>query len=99
MRVGVHHRALGIDVEAQPRPEPPAAEYDCLVRVKTSITLPADLLDRVDRMDSKRSAFLERAAPVYLARLEQSDRDRRDIAIINRHARRLNRGVQETLNL
>jgi metal-responsive CopG/Arc/MetJ family transcriptional regulator len=67
------------------------------VRVKTSITLPADLLDRVDRVDSNRSAFLERAAVVYLARLEQADRDRRDIAIINRHARRLNREARETL--
>ena len=67
------------------------------MRVKTSITLPADLLDRVDRVDSNRSAFLERAAVVYLARLEQADRDRRDIAIINRHARRLNREARETL--
>ncbi len=67
------------------------------MRVKTSITLPADLLDRVDQVDSNRSAFLERAAVVYLARLEQADRDRRDIAIINRHARRLNREARETL--
>jgi len=67
------------------------------VRVKTSITLPADLLERVDRVDSNRSAFLERAAVVYLARLERADRDRRDIAIINRHARRLNREARETL--
>ena len=67
------------------------------MRVKTSITLPADLLDRVDRVDSNRSAFLERAALVYLARLEQSRRDRRDIAIINRNARRLNRGALETI--
>ena len=74
-----------------------SAEYNYLVRVKTSITLPADLLERVDRIDSNRSAFLERAALVYLARLEQARRDRRDIAIINRHARRLNREAQETL--
>ena len=67
------------------------------MRVKTSITLPADLLARVDRVDSNRSAFLERAARVYLARVEQADRDRRDIAIINRHARRLNREALETL--
>ena len=66
------------------------------MRVKTSITLPADLLARVDRVDSNRSAFLERAARVYLARVEQADRDRRDIAIINRHARRLNREALET---
>jgi metal-responsive CopG/Arc/MetJ family transcriptional regulator len=67
------------------------------VRVKTSITLPADLLDQVDRVDSNRSAFLERTALVYLARLEPADRDRRDIAIINRHARRLNGEARETL--
>jgi metal-responsive CopG/Arc/MetJ family transcriptional regulator len=68
-----------------------------LVRVNTSITLPADFLKRIDRMDSNRSAFLERAALAYLARLEQSSRDRTDIAIIDRHARRLNRQVLETL--
>jgi len=48
-------------------------------------------------VDSNRSAFLERAAVVYLARLERADQDRRDIAIINRHAGRLNRGAKETL--
>jgi hypothetical protein len=80
-----------------PVPEQPLRAYNHGVRVKTSITLPADLLERVDRMDSNRSAFLERAALLYLSRLEQSRRDRRDIAIINRHARRLNRGVQEIL--
>ena len=48
-------------------------------------------------MDSNRSAFLERAALIYLARLEQSRRDRRDIAIINRHARRLNREAKDAL--
>ena len=58
---------------------------------------PAELLERVDRIDSNRSAFLERAALLYLSRLEQSRRDRRDIAIINRNARRLNRGVKDTL--
>ena len=67
------------------------------MRVKTSITLPADLLERVDRVGSNRSAFLERAALVYLARLERSRRDCRDIGTINRHARRLNRGAKETL--
>jgi hypothetical protein len=56
-----------------------------------------ELLERVDGVDSNRSAFLERAPLVYLARLEQSERDHADIAIINHHARRLNRGALETL--
>ena len=41
-----------------------------IVRVKASITFPADLLQRIDRIDSNRSAFLESAALLYLARLD-----------------------------
>jgi metal-responsive CopG/Arc/MetJ family transcriptional regulator len=67
------------------------------VRVKTSITLPSDLLVRLDRLGPNRSAALERAAVSYLARLESEQRDRRDVAIINRNARRLNREARETL--
>lgn len=72
-------------------------EYNCLVRVKTSITLPAELLGRIDRVDKNRSALLERAAVTYLARLERQKRDRRDLEIINRNAERLNREAMDTL--
>jgi hypothetical protein len=71
--------------------------YDYLVKVKTSITLPAELLVRLDRVDKNRSAVLERAALAYLSLLDQQARDRRDIAIIERNAQRLNREVQDTL--
>jgi metal-responsive CopG/Arc/MetJ family transcriptional regulator len=67
------------------------------VRVKTSITLPEDLLNRLDRVDKNRSALLERAAMAYLAHLEREARDRRDIEIIERHAERLNREALDTL--
>jgi len=67
------------------------------VRVRTSITFPADLLARLDRIDKNRSALLERAAFAYLAQLERLDRDRIDVEIINRHAARLNREAQDTL--
>ena len=67
------------------------------MRVKTSITLPSELLVRLDRLGPNRSASLERAALAYLARLEREQRDRSDIAIINRNARRLNREACETL--
>ena len=67
------------------------------MRVKTSITLPPELLVRLDRLGPSRSASLERAALAYLARLEREQRDRSDIAIINRNARRLNREARETL--
>jgi metal-responsive CopG/Arc/MetJ family transcriptional regulator len=67
------------------------------VRVKTSITLPSDLLARIDRAESNRSVFLERAARTYLARLERARLDRRDIEIINAHADELAREAMDVL--
>jgi metal-responsive CopG/Arc/MetJ family transcriptional regulator len=71
--------------------------YIYLVRVKTSITLPSELLAELDRLDKNRSALLERAARAYLAQLRSEERDRRDIEIINRHAGRMNRQAMDTL--
>ncbi len=67
------------------------------MRAKTSITLPKDLLRRIDRVDRNRSALLERAAVAYLAQLERQARDRRDIEIIERNADSLNREALDTL--
>jgi hypothetical protein len=67
------------------------------VRVKASITLPKELLGRLDRVDKNRPALLERAALAYLAQLERQIRDQKDIEIINRHAERLNREAADTL--
>ena len=67
------------------------------MRVRTSITLPRDLLARIPRADSNRSAFLERAARAQLARLEKARRAARDLAIINRHAARLNDEAKDIL--
>ncbi|MGD0013692.1 MAG: ribbon-helix-helix protein, CopG family [Bryobacteraceae bacterium] len=68
------------------------------MRVKTSITLPEELLGRLDRLGKNRSALLERAALAYLVRLEREERDRRDVEIINRNAERLNREAMDTLD-
>jgi len=67
------------------------------VRVKTSITLPKSLLGRIDRFDKNRSALLERAALAYLAQMERQERDRNDLAILDRNADRMNREALETL--
>lgn len=67
------------------------------MRVKTSITLPKELLGKLDRVDKNRSALLERAARAYLLNLERQARDRRDIEIIDRIADRLNREAKDTL--
>jgi len=67
------------------------------VRVKTSITFPAELLARLDRVDKNRSALLERAASAYLDHLDRIERDCKDVEIIKRHAARLNQEAQDTL--
>lgn len=71
--------------------------YDCLVRVKTSITLPKDLLTRLDRLDANRSALIERATREFVDRLERERRAAKDMEIINRHAARLNREAADVL--
>jgi metal-responsive CopG/Arc/MetJ family transcriptional regulator len=68
------------------------------VRVKTSITLPKELLGKLDRVDKNRSALLERAARAYLLNLERQARDRRDIEMISRVVERLNRKAKDTLD-
>ena len=68
------------------------------MRVKTSITLPEELLRRLDHLDKNRSALLERAAVAYLAHLERQARDRKDSEIIDQNAERLNREEMDTLD-
>jgi metal-responsive CopG/Arc/MetJ family transcriptional regulator len=67
------------------------------VRVEISVTLPEDLLSRLDRVDKDRSALLERAALSYLIRRERHARDREDLSIIDRNAERLNNEAMDTL--
>ena len=67
------------------------------MRAKTSITLPRELLTRIDRVDRNRSALLELAAEAYLKQLARKDRDRRDAGIIERNADRLNRVAADVL--
>ena len=67
------------------------------MRVKTSVTLPEELLGEIDRLDSNRSAFLERAARQYLTQAAKTTRDARDAAIIERHSKRLNEEAMDVL--
>ena len=68
------------------------------MRVKISITLPAELIARLDRLDKNRSALLEQAALAYLAQREKQARDKKDIALIERNAGRLNLEAMDTLD-
>lgn len=67
------------------------------MRVKTSITLPEELLAQIDRVERNRSAFMERAARAHLARLEKLRREARDAEIINDNADRLNAEAADVL--
>jgi len=67
------------------------------MRVKTSVTLPKELLTRIDRVEKNRSAFLEKASRVYLSSLERARRDAHDLAILNANADRLNAEAMDVL--
>jgi metal-responsive CopG/Arc/MetJ family transcriptional regulator len=67
------------------------------MRVKTSVTLPNDLLEQIDRAGSNRSTFLEHAARKALAEMEKQRRDAQDAAILNAHSQRLNREALKVL--
>ncbi len=70
------------------------------MKVKTSITLSGEVLGLIDRHHAEfrsRSAFLERAACVFLADLARTEADRRDLEIINQHADELNAEAEDVL--
>ena len=74
-----------------------SAEYNCLVKVKISITLPEDLLQAIDQTDPNRSSSIEKAARQYLAALAKSGREARDAEILNARAESLNQEAQDVL--
>ncbi len=68
------------------------------MKVKTSILLPKDLLQTVDRYSetyASRSAFIEHALRVFLAQSAHDERNTRDLDILNQCADELN---QEAIN-
>jgi metal-responsive CopG/Arc/MetJ family transcriptional regulator len=70
------------------------------MRVRTSVTLPKELLVEVDALTDKkngRSAVVESALIAYVAKEKPKKLNRRDIRIINENADLINRQVEETL--
>ncbi|MBI5544724.1 MAG: ribbon-helix-helix protein, CopG family [Deltaproteobacteria bacterium] len=70
------------------------------MRVKTSITLSEKTLKIVDRLagkESNRSRIIEQAVEAFAAARARSERDARDLEVINRRADALNREVAEAL--
>ena len=67
------------------------------MKVKTSITLPEDLLLSIDQTDPNRSSFLEKSARQYLAALAKSRRNEKDAEILGERAESLNREALDVL--
>ena len=74
------------------------------MRVKTSITLPENLLREVDKIlvyPRNRSKFFEMAIREYLARKKRTTRkkrDKRDLELINNSAAALNEEAEDILS-
>jgi metal-responsive CopG/Arc/MetJ family transcriptional regulator len=67
---------------------------------KTSITLSDKLLVELDQVVGKggnRSELIERAIGLYLQQLARNRRDKRELEILNREARHLNREAADVL--
>lgn len=70
------------------------------MKVKTSVTLSAEVLEAVDELakSSSRSEVIEQAVRDYLAARQRALRDARDIEIMNRHADAYNHETADLLS-
>ena len=70
------------------------------MRVGTSVTLPQELLVKVDELAGvkrKRSDFVEAALQAYINGIVRRQRNVRDLEILNRYADELNAEAMDTL--
>ncbi|MBX7256868.1 MAG: ribbon-helix-helix domain-containing protein [Candidatus Hydrogenedentes bacterium] len=70
------------------------------MKIKTSITLSEDLLTAIDERSQQfknRSGFIEEAVRSFLAQIHKQEVDAKDLAILNKHAERLNQEAEDVL--
>jgi metal-responsive CopG/Arc/MetJ family transcriptional regulator len=68
------------------------------MRVQTTIALPQEILEEVDRQSRDRSQLIERALRVFLGLAGPSDAEARDREILEAHAEELNREAEDALD-
>lgn len=76
-------------------------EYKSSMKVKTSITLTADILEAIDRISGKaknRSAFIESLLRKHLERVAKDIQNEKDLEILNKNSERLNREAEDVLS-
>lgn len=70
------------------------------MRVKTSVTLAEETVRAIDEIAGRgasRSRVIEEAVIEHVERRRRAHRNARDLEILNRHADRLNREVEDVL--
>lgn len=71
------------------------------MKIKTSITLSEEVLLEIDQISGQsrnRSAFIEIAIRDFLKKRAKKIRDDRDLEILNRNSKRLNREAEDVLS-
>jgi len=71
------------------------------MKIKTSITLSEEVLREIDQISGEsrnRSAFIENAIQAYLKKRAKKISDDRDLEILNRNSKRLNREAEDVLS-
>jgi metal-responsive CopG/Arc/MetJ family transcriptional regulator len=75
-------------------------QYSGGMKSKTSITLSPALIKQLDRIvgpNGSRSDLIEKAVQEYLEKRKRAERDRRELEILNRSAKRLRREAKDVL--
>lgn len=75
-------------------------EYNTSMRIKTYVTLPEDLVRKMDKFNvsyRSRSDFIEAAVRAFVAQLTRNQKNIRDLDIINRRAEGLNHEALDVL--
>lgn len=71
------------------------------MKIKTSITLSEEVLREIDQISGEsrnRSAFIENAVQDYLKKRAKKISADRDLEILNRNSKRLNREAEDVLS-
>lgn len=70
------------------------------MKVKTSITLSEDLLNQMDTLTfnyKNRSTLVEEAIRFFLEKIGKEQREKQDLAILNKNSTALNREAEDVL--
>jgi len=71
------------------------------MKTKISVSLSNELLEKVDKLAmtyKNRSALIESAINYYLKEIRNSEKNKNDLDIINKHAKRLNNEALDVLS-